>query len=198
MGGVGSGVMTIKITLRRRSALALIGLAGLQAACSGKDSRAQAEGGSLDPGAMRHTASPGSPGVRVTRTDGASVTEAAIFRLTEKNFGAFMAAAESLVALERRDPAVRAYLAVNISDAGTPGAEAGRNWLIANAKARHAIESSGMSVTDYYIASISVSEAERFLNHPKSVPVTPALARNAKLLQSHGQDLAHLRSLRDP
>lgn len=201
MGGVGSGVMTIKITLRRRFALALLGLAGVQAACSGRDSRAQAEDGSVDLGATRYTrasAVPGSPGVRVTRTDGASVTEAAVFRLTEKNFGAFMAAAESLVALERRDPEVRAYLAVNISDAGAPDAEAGRNWLIANAKARHAIESSGMTVADYYVASISVADAERFLNHPKSVPVTPALARNAKLLQAHGQDLAHLRSLRDP
>jgi hypothetical protein len=191
--------MTIKITLRQRSALALIGLAGLQAACSGKDSRARAEGGSVDLGAKRRTAAaafPGAPGVRVTRTDSRSITEARVYRLTTQNFAAFMVAAERLAALERRDPDVRAYLAVNISDAGAPDAEAGRNWLVANAKARHAIESSGMTVADYYVASISVADAERFLNHPKSVPETPALARNARLLQSHGRDLARLRALR--
>jgi hypothetical protein len=67
---------------------------------------------------------------------------------------------------------------------------------VANAKARDAIESSGMTVADYYVASISIANAEQFLNHPKSVAATPALARNARLLQSHGRDLARLHAMR--
>lgn len=199
MGGVGSCVMTIKITLRRRATLALVGFAGLQAACSGRDWRARAEGGSVDAGVTVQTAAIAAaitPGVHVTRTDGKSVTDAAVYRLTEQTFAAFMTAAESLASLERRDPGVRDYLAANISDAGAPGADAGRKWLEANDAARRAITATGLTVTDYYVASISIASAERFLNHPKSVPTTPALARNARLLQSHGRDLVRLHALR--
>ena len=189
-------MMTIKITLGRPSALALA-IVALQAACSGRDSRARAEGGSIDRTAFSSPTviSTAAPGVQVTRTDGRSVAEAAVYRLTEENFAAFMSAAESLSALERRDPQVHDYLSVGVSNAGTPDAEAGRQWLAANAKARHAIESAGLKVGDYYVASISIANAEQFLNHPKSVAPTPSLARNARLLQSHGQDLAHLRAL---
>lgn len=199
MGGVGSCVMTIKITRGCGVALALAGFAGFQAACSGRDSRAYAEGGSVDAGVTVQTAAIAAavaPGVHVTRTDGKSVTDAAVCRLTEETFAAFMTAAESLAALERRDPQVRGYLTANISDAGSPGEDAGRKWLAANDQARRAIAASGLTVTDYYVASISIASAERFLNHPKSVPTTPALARNARLLQSHGRDLVRLHALR--
>jgi hypothetical protein len=136
-----------------------------------------------------------APGVQVTQTDGRSVAEAGVYRLTEENFAAFMVAAENLTDLERHDPEIRQYLGVSVSNAGAPDAEAGRHWLVANARVRHAIETAGLKVGDYYVASISIANAEQFLNHPKSVTPTPSLARNARLLQSHGQDLARLRAL---
>ncbi len=197
----GSCVMTIKITLGSRCALTLIAVAGLLAACSGRDSQARAEDGSVDAGATlapARTATSGAPGVHVTRTDARSVADAGAFLLTDEKLAAFMIAAESLAALQRRDPDVRAYLDVRISDAGVSGADAGRKWLEANEKAGRAIGASGLTVSDYYVASIAVANAERFLNHPKSVRATRALARNARLLQSHGRDLARLHALRAP
>ena len=199
MGGVGSGVMTIKITPSWRLALALMGFVGVEAACSGGGSTARAEDGVLDDEALQTTAisGTGGPGVHVTRTDGRSVIEAASYRLTEDRFDAFMAAAEGLAALEQQDSVVRDYLDVAVTDAGAPDAEIGRNWLEANVKARAAITQAGLTVREYYVASIAVAQADRFLRAPRSAPRTPVLLKNAKLLKSHASDLARLRELRD-
>jgi hypothetical protein len=205
MGGVGTGVVTIKITPTWRVALALAGAAVAQSACSRSDAERSAAGsvdarsvdaGPVDAEALSATAVVASaPGVHVTRTDGRSLRKAMAFRLTPTNLAAIMRAADTVAALARGDSAVRAYLNVAISDAGSPDAEAGRTWLEANQEVRDAIRSSGMSVQDYYVGAIAIAAAERFLNHPKSTPLTPPLARNALFLQSHGSDLTRLRQL---
>jgi len=197
MGGVGSGVMTMKITPTRWLALALVGTAAVASACARSEAE-RTEAGSLDAAGLTTNSIviATTPGVHVTSTDGRSIRKAMAYRLTPANFAAFMRAAEGLATLERGDSAVRAYLTATVSDAGPIDAEAGRTWLEANQKVRDAIAASGLSVQDYYVASIAVATAERFLNHPKTTPLTPALARNAQLLQSHGSDLARLHQLR--
>jgi hypothetical protein len=201
MGGVGTGVVTIKITRALRIALALAGAVVVQSACSRSDAERTAAG-SVDAAAIGAEAMSttmvvaSAPGVHVTRTDGRSIRKAMAYRLTPTNLSAIMRAADTVAALARGDSAVRSYLNIAISDAGSPDAEAGRTWLEANQKVRDAIQTSGMSVQDYYVGAIAIAAAERFLNHPKSTPLTPPLARNALFLQSHGTDLARLRQLR--
>lgn len=194
MGGVGSGVMTMKITPTWLLALALVATAAV--ACARSEAE-RTEAGSLDAAGLTTNSIviATAPGVHVTSTDGRSIRKAMAYRLTPANLAAFMRAAEGLATLERGDSAVRAYLTATVSDAGPIDAEAGRTWLEANQKVRDAIAASGLSVQDYYVASIAVATAERFLNHPKTTPLTPALARNAQLLQSHGSDLARLHQL---
>jgi len=196
MGGVGAGVMTIKITPRQCVALALVSAAVAASACS-KSEAERTESGSVDASAAMATdiVATTAPGVQITRTDGRSLRKATTFRLTPANLAAFMRAADTLASLERSDSAVRDYLNVTISDAGSLDAETGRRWLEANPKVRNAITASGLSVQDYYVGAIAIAAAERFLNHPKAAPVTPPLARNALLLQRHGRDLVHLREL---
>jgi len=196
MGGVGTGVVTIKITPVLRVALALACAVVVQSACSRSDAERTAAG-SVDSEALSITAVVASaPGVHVTRTDGRSIRKAMAFRLTPTNLAAIMRAADTVAALARGDSTVRSYLSVTISEAGSPDAEAGRTWLEANQKVRDAIQTSGLSVQDYYVGAIAIAAAERFLNHPKSTPLTPPLARNALLLQTHGSDLARLRHLK--
>jgi hypothetical protein len=207
LGGVGTGVVTIKITRRWHVALALAAAAAVQSACSRSDAErtaraARTASGSVDAGSVdAEEASTAvfvasAPGVHVTKTDGRSIRKAMAFRLTPAGLAAFMRAADTVAALARGDSVVRAYLNVTISDAGSIDAEAGRRWLEANQKVRDAIRTSGLSVEDYYVGAIAIATAERFLNHPKRTPLTPPLARNALLLQSHGSDLARLHQLR--
>jgi len=188
--------MTIKITPRQCVALVLVSAAVAASACSQSEAE-RTESGSVDASAAMATdiVATTAPGVQITRTDGRSLRKATTFRLTPANLAAFMRAADTLASLERSDSAVRDYLNVTISDAGSLDAEAGRRWLEANPKVRNAITASGLSVQDYYVAAIAIAAAERFLNHPKAAPVTPPLARNALLLQRHGRDLVHLREL---
>jgi hypothetical protein len=178
-------------------ALTLVSAALAASACSRSDAERTASG--LVDAAAANTmdvVAAAAPGVQITRTDGRSLRKATMFRLTPTNLEAFMRAAESLAALERNDSTVRAYLNVTVSDAGALDAEAGRRWLEANPKVHGAITSSGLSVQNYYVAAIAIAAAEQFLNHPKTVPVTPPLARNALLMQQHGRDLVRLRQLR--
>src|SRR5262249_6625255 len=132
MGGVGTGVMTIKITPRQCIALALVSAAVAASACS----RIEAE--RTEPGPVDASAAMTAPGVQITRTDGRSLRKATTFRLTPANLAAFMRAADTLASLERSDSAVRDYLNVTISDAGSLDAEAGRRWLEVNPKVRNA------------------------------------------------------------
>ena len=132
------------------------------------------------------------PGVQVTRTDGKSVTRAMRYELTADNFGRFLAAADSLVALAARDSATRSYLATDIAGAGSTDLDAGLQWLEANDAVNGAITSAGISTKDYFVQSIAIAAASRFVQNPKSAPPTPTLAKNAEFLRTRQVDLARL------
>jgi hypothetical protein len=196
---VETGRMSNRITPIWPVALTLAAVGGVLGACSSRASGERTANGTLDSTALERTtiATTAGPSVRVTRSDGRSVARAAQYQLTRETFAAFRAAAESLAALERRDPHVRDYLDVNVSDAGSPDADAGRKWLESNDKVSHAIAASGISVPEYYVASIAIASAERFLNTPWGASPPLALAKNARFLQAHRGDLARLHLLRE-
>jgi hypothetical protein len=137
------------------------------------------------------------PAVHVTRTDARSVRKALEYTLTPQNFGSFLAAADSISAIVGRDDATRAHLDSDITDASSRDVDAGLKWLESNDSVSKAINSAGISVRDYYVISIATAAAAQFIDNPKAAPGTPTLRNNAKFLQSHTADLAHLQALRD-
>ena len=173
---------------------ALIALVTL-AASSNKEAREQAAAGSLDTVTTSATPAVG-PGVHVTRTDAKSVRRAMEYELTPHNFATFLAAADSLAALAARDSSVRAYVSADLSDAGSPDADAGLRWLEADSLVSNAINSAGISVKDYFVEGIAIAAAERFVGDPKVAPPTPTLTKNAEFLRSRAADLARLRALK--
>jgi hypothetical protein len=50
-----------------------------------------------------------------------------------------------------------------------------------------------MSVPDYFVASIAIAQAERFLDDPKAAPPTPVLGDNIRFLQQHRAELKAMR-----
>ncbi|HEY4133290.1 MAG TPA: hypothetical protein VGM50_21910, partial [Gemmatimonadaceae bacterium] len=169
-------------------------------ACS-KSSNNQAQqtaNGSLDTASVRTGADVPAEGpyVQVTRTDGKSVTRSTQYELTSDNFTHFIAAADSLTALTQRDSTARNYLSQDITDAGASDMDAGIKWLDANPAVSAAINNAGISTKDYFVQSLAIAAAERFITDPKAAPPTPVLAKNAKFLGAHQDELAHLRALR--
>ena len=137
--------------------LALISAAALSA-CS-RHGNERTASGTLDTSIAKTSAiiDAAGPGVQVTRTDFRSMDKATEYRLTPFNFSRFMAAADSVATRQRRDPAMRQYLAINITDAGSTEADAGLKWLAASPAVTSAINSAGMSVRDYFVASIAIA-----------------------------------------
>jgi hypothetical protein len=177
------------------------GVAGsaIFAACSSKTPNTQSAAGAVDTAALRTNGDPAAvgPAAQVTRTDAKSVSRATQFELTSDNFSKFLAAADSIVALEARDPSVRAYLAQNLTDAGSTDADAGLRWLQANASVTNAINRAGLPVQDYFVEAIAIADADRFIGNPGAAPPTPALSKNAEFLRSHQADVERLRALRE-
>ena len=173
----------------------------LAVACSRKAADDRTAGGALDTAALRTSSSSvtpaAGPAVQVTRTDARSVTRSLDYELTPEFFAKFLAAADSISAIEGRDAATRAHLASDIADAGSTDAEAGLKWLESNDSVSKAINSAGISVRDYYVASIATAAAARFMDDPKAAPGTPTLGKNAAFLRSRKTELAHLQALRD-
>lgn len=171
----------------------------LAAACSRSGEEQRAAAGTVDSAAAQTTAiTPAvGPGVQVTRTDAKSVTKALDYELTPENFAKFLAAADSLSAIEGRDAATRTHLSANITDAGSTDLDAGLKWLESNDSVNKAINSAGISVRDYYVASIATAAAARFMDDPKAAPGTPALTKNAEFLRSRKSELARLQSQRE-
>jgi hypothetical protein len=169
------------------------------AACSANASDKREAAGSVDTSIAKTSAvvDAAGPGAHVTRTDFRSVKKAEEFRLTPINFSRFMAAADSLVARSRRDEAMRDYLGANITDAGSTEDDAGLKWLAASPAVVSAINSAGMSVRDYFVASIAIASAQRFMADPSAAPATPSLAENATFLRQHQSDLQTLAALRE-
>ena len=173
-------------------------------ACSHKDnSTADSAAGavSADSSTLNHPLSvtPAEGGAaQVTATDGKSVNRATEYELTDQNFNQFVKASDSLAALRQRDSTVRATLDEQISDAGNgtrvSATDAGIKHLESNAVVNNAIVSTGMSVPDYFVASIAIAQAERFLDNPKAAPPTPALGKNIEFLQAHRAQLQAMRT----
>jgi hypothetical protein len=174
-------------------------LAAALAACSSRSVNERQASGSLDTSVVKTSAlvDAAGPGVQVTKTDSRSMRKATEFRLTPINFSRFMAAADSVVSRETRDPALREYLGANITDAGSADADAGLKWLAANPSVVSAINAGGLSVRDYFVASIAIGSAERFMNTPAAAPPTPTTAENAVFLRQHRGDLERLAALRE-
>lgn len=144
------------------------------------------------------SATPAAGGAaQVTATDAKSVRLATEYRLTPENFSQFVKASDSLAVLRQHDGMVNALLNEQISDAGTgtyvSGNNAGVQHLESNAKINNSIVSTGMSVPDYFVASIAIAQAERFLDNPKAAPPTPALGENIRFLQAHRAELQAMR-----
>jgi hypothetical protein len=174
------------------------------AACSNSRSAAnqanqRSAAGALDTAALRTNGAPAAagPGVQVTRTDSKSVSRATQFELTPDNFTKFMAAADSIVALEGRDPSIKQYLSQNLVDAGSKDADAGLRWLQASAAVTKAINSAGLPVQDYFVESIAIADADRFISNPGAAPPTPALSKNAAFLRSRQADVERLKAERE-
>jgi len=196
----------VNSVIARRSAAALVLSAALMACSRSENSTTDtaagnvaAAGAAIDTG-MSNAATPVAGGTaQITPTDAKSVEHATEYKLTDQNFRQFIAASDSLVALRRRDPAVRALFDKEVSDAGVNTQvgtmNAGRKRLEDNAVIAKAIESTGMSAKDYFVASIAVAQAERFIGNPKGAPPTPTLPANAEFLQKHQAELAALRTL---
>ena len=196
----------VNVVVVRRTAAAIV-LSAALAACGRSENKTtdSAAGnvgmsaGAVDTG-MSNAATPMAGGTaQITPTDEKSVEHATEYKLTDENFRQFIAASDSLVALRRRDPAVRAMFDKEVSDAGvntaTSTMNAGRKRLEDNQAINNAIASTGMSAKDYFVASIAVAQAERFMSNPKAAPPTPALPANAEFLRRHRAELTALRTL---
>jgi HAMP domain-containing protein len=195
----------VKVVTARRAAVLVVSMT--LAACSrSENSTTDSAAGNVGAAAatvdtgMNNAATPVAGGTaQITPTDAKSVEHATEYKLTEQNFRQFVAASDSLVALRRRDPAVRALFDKEVSDAGVntqvETMNAGRKRLEGNAVIARAIESTGMSAKDYFVASIAVAQAERFMGNPKSAPPTPTLPDNAEFLKKHQGELNALRTL---
>lgn len=135
---------------------------------------------------------------QVTGTDAKSVRLASEYKLTDKNFQAFVKASDTLALLRKTDSSVARTLDQQISDAanGTQVSayDAGIKHLESNVAVNNAIVASGISVPDYFVASIAIGQAERFLDDPKAAPPTPALEDNIKYLQAHRAELQAMRA----
>lgn len=188
-------------------AVAALALSAAMAACSrSENSTTDSAAGNVGAAAtaidtgMNNAATPVAGGTaQITPTDAKSVEHATEYKLTEQNFRQFIAASDSLVALRQRDPAVRTLFDKEVSDAGvntqTSTMNAGRKRLEENAAIANVIQSTGMSAKDYFVASIAIAQAERFMGNPKAAPPTPTLPDNAEFLQKHQAELSALRKL---
>src|SRR5215213_1037594 len=177
----------LNITCRRVGSLTAAAATALLFACSKKDASDQTAAGAVDSastGTSLTTTTPAvGPAVQVTRTDAKSVRQALDYELTPDNFAKFVAAADSIGALETRHNATRNYLSMNITDAGSTDVDAGLRWLESNDSLSHAINIAGISVRDYFVASIAAGAAARFMNNPQAAPETPTLKKNAEFLR---------------
>jgi hypothetical protein len=52
-------------------------------------------------------------------------------------------------------------------------------------------------VEDYFVESIAIADADRFIADPGAAPPTPALTKNAEFLRSHQADVERLKALRE-
>jgi len=191
-------------SVRQALRSAPLAVAIVSMACRGgqRDSRDSAAG-AMDSVAARDSsivqttaATPAvGPLIQVTKTDAKSVHDATQYRLTNENFGKFVAAAESLAVLRARDPQVRQLEERPLTNAGSSDQNAGLRVLESNDAISGTIARAGLSTRDYFVMGIAIAGASRFLNDPKAAPPTPSEEENAKFLRSHQAELNRLRDL---
>jgi hypothetical protein len=168
------------------------------AACG--DRRAEQVDGGLVAGdtTLRHVDTAGvaaevptaDPAVQVTAADGREVQRSLQFQLTDENFARFVDASQRLNYLRAREPSVRAAL----QQAPVEGDEQrGLERLERNAQVTQAIEAAGLSVRDFFVMSIAIASAERFVDDPGGAPPTRVGKSNAEFLQGKRAELAQLR-----
>jgi hypothetical protein len=192
---IGDGKRDVKVVTVRRAAVLVVSTA--LAACSGSENSTTdsaagnvgAPAAAVDTG-MNNAATPVAGGTEeITPTDAKSVEHATEYKLTEQNFRQFLAASDSLVALRRRDPAVRALFDKEVSDAGGqhPGRDDERRSQAARGQRRHRPgDRVHRHVGEGLLRRIDRRRSgERFMGNPKSAPPTPALPDNAAFLQKH-------------
>jgi hypothetical protein len=188
-------------------AVAALALGAALAACSRSENKTTDSAGgnvaaaaaTVDTG-LSNAATPVAGGTaQITPMDAKSVEHATEYKLTEENFRQFIAASDSLMALRRRDPQVNAMFDKQVSDAGvntsTDEPNAGRKRLEDNPRINNAIVSAGMSAKDYFVASIAIAQAERFMGDPKAAPPTPTMPQNAEFLRQHQAGLAKIHQI---
>jgi hypothetical protein len=196
----------VNVVIARRSVAALALSATIMACGRSENSTTDSAAGNVAAAAatvdtgLSNAATPMAGGTaQITPADAKSVSDASEYKLTEQNFRQFIAASDSLVALRRRDAAVRAMFDKEVNDAGittdVQTRDAGLKRLEENPAISNVIESTGMSVRDYFVASIAIAQAERFMGNPKAAPPTAALPGNAEFLQQHQAELSRLRAL---
>jgi hypothetical protein len=165
------------------------------AACLRDKSHDRAAAGTVDtasPAASAITPATGL-GVQVTRTDSESVRLATQFRLTKENFTKFLAAAESLSVLAKRDSSARNHLRQPIAGAGGNELDAGLKWLESNTAVNNAIVANGLSARDYFVMAIAIPNAEQ--TKPSAARSTPVARANAQFLRTKTREVARLHSL---
>jgi hypothetical protein len=52
-------------------------------------------------------------------------------------------------------------------------------------------------VRDYFVESIAIASAQRFMNDVNAAPPTPTLADNAEFLHAHQEEISRLQALRE-
>jgi hypothetical protein len=133
------------------------------------------------------------PAVQVTGGDGREMQRSMQFKLTDDNFGRFVDASQRLNYLRAREPSVRAAMQSGPVEGDE---ERGLERLERNPQVVQAIEAAGISVRDFFVMSIAIASAERFVDNPSAAPPTRVGRDNAEFLQGKRSELAQLRQWR--
>ena len=193
--------MTRASWARRATGMALVTMtvaAGVTACGRHDDRNIDSAGGAAavphDTGVLQATAATMAVGplIYVTKTDDKSVHDATQLQLTEQRMKQFMAAAESLNALRGHDARVQQLERTNLQDAGSTELNAGLKMLESDTGIVRAVQSTGLSVRDYYVTGIAIASAMHYVPDPQAAPPTPSAEANAKLLRAHQSDLRRI------
>ncbi len=193
--------MTTASWTRRATRMALVTItigAGVAACARHDDRNIDSAGGAAavphDTGVLQPTGAVAAVGplIYVTKTDDKSVHDATQLQLTEQRLKQFMAAAESLNALRGRDARVQQLEQTNLQNAGSTELNAGLKMLESDTGIVRAVQSTGLSVRDYYVTGITIASAMHYVPDPRAAPPTPSAESNAKLLRAHQSELQRI------
>ena len=178
----------------------VIALGAALAGCGDTSKQATARVRPGDTGVTRTSAAPAAAGpiAKVTATDAGSVVDASDYKLTDDNFARFVRASERIAQISRGDSAVAQLMHQDFTNATVIERDAGLRRLQDLPQVRQAITDAGLSVRDYFVTSIAIASARRFMDDPRAAPPTPTLTDNAQFLRAHRSELARLDELGRP